>query len=140
MIFNMYESDFGMLLNGVDYQFSDVDNFTIDDPEFTRITRGSNAANKEGIVYKEGAKEPKTLTVTIKNMSLALKGVLDTAYNDKQRIEAVYCIKRSDGSSKKFRNAILCQQPQQKSLDESVDSMNVELVFQSFDSSEVHKS
>ena len=140
MIFKMYNCDFGMKYLGVDYVFSDVDSFVIEDPERTRLTRGSNAANKEGLIYKEGAKEPKVVTVTIMNLTQSLKLLLDTIYKNKARVDAVYSIDRTDGSSKLCRNAILSTQPQQLSLDETSESMNVSLVFESFDLSEDHKS
>lgn len=139
MIFKMYDCDFGIKVNGVTYDFEHVQDLQIEDPENTRLVRGSNASNKLGLVYKEGIKDPKRVTVTIMNMSVALKEVLDGAYNAKTRLE-VFCIDRNDGSSKIARNAILSQQPQQLTVDESPESMNVSLVFESFDMSEVHKS
>jgi len=45
-----------------------------------------------------------------------------------------------DGSSKMAKNSVLCQQPQQLVLDESPDSMNVSLSFESFDLTETMKS
>ena len=138
-IFKIYDCDFGVKVDGVDYQFTNIENFTMTDPEFNRLTRGANGQNKSGLVYKEGIKQPKELTVTIIDMSIALKAVLDSCYNDQTRLEA-YAISRVDGSAKILRNAILIQQPQQKVLDESPESMNVELMFQSFDSIENHKS
>ncbi len=139
MIFKMYNCDFGVKINGVDYQFDHVEGMQIEDPEVTKLVRGSNASNKLGLVYKEGLKEPKKLTVTIIGMSLALKAVLDAAYEDKTRVDA-YCIDRNDGSSKMAKNSILSSQPQQLNVDESPDSMNVALMFESFDLVEVHKS
>jgi hypothetical protein len=139
MIFKMYDCDLGIKVNGVTYDFEHVQDLQIEDPENTRLVRGANAANKLGLVYKEGIKDPKRVTVTIMNMSQALKGVLDTAYEDKTRLE-VFCVDRNDGSSKIARNSILSQQPQQLTVDESPESMNVSLVFESFDLSEVHKS
>ena len=140
MTFKLYDNDFGIKINGLSYEFNQVDSLTIEDPEFTRLTRGANALNKEGLVYKEGSKDPKTITVTIMAMSQELKAVLDEAYLNKTRIEAVYCISRIDGSSKMAKNAILCQQPQQLNVDETPESMNVALIFQSFDLTETHKS
>lgn len=139
MIFKMCDCDFGFKYNSVDYAFDHVDEVTIEDPEFTRLTRGANATNKEGLVYKEGTKEPKTWTTSMIQMSIELKAILDTIYKNKDRVE-VYAISRVDGSSKMAKKAILCQQPQQLTLTESPDSMNVSLIFQSFDLSEVHKS
>lgn len=135
----MYDCDFGIKYNGVNYDFEHVQDLQIEDPERTRLTRGANAGNKSGLIYKEGIKDPKVVTVTIMNMSIELKAVLDQAYNNKDRLD-VYCINRNDGSSKIAKNAILSQQPQQLTIDESPESMNVALAFESFDLSEVHKS
>lgn len=138
-IFKLYNSDIGIKIGGVSYQFTHVQNFQVEDPESNKLTRGANAGNAIGLAYKEGLKDPKRITVTILEMPMDLKAVLDAAFQDQTRLE-VYCIDRSDGSSKMARNAVLSQQPQQKSLDESAESMNVELVFESFDLTEVPKS
>lgn len=139
MIFKIYDSDFGIKYNGVNYDFDHVLDLQIEDPEVTRLVRGANASNKTGLVYKEGIREPKRWTVTIMGMSAGLKAVLDQAYENKDRLD-VYCISRLDGSSKMGKNAILSSQPQQLTIDESPESMNVALIFETFDSSEVHKS
>lgn len=139
MIFKMYDCDFGIKLNGVGYSFTHVQSLQIEDPEFTRLTRGANAGNKVGLAYKEGIKDPKRITTTILEMSPELKAVLDTAYEDKSRME-VYAISRADGSSKMGKDCVLSQQPQQLNLDENPESMNVALVFETFNLSEVHKS
>ena len=138
MIFKIYDCDFGVKYNGVNYDFTHVANLQIEDPENTKLVRGSNGTNKLGLVYKEGIKDPKRMTVTIMGMSAELKAVLDAAYEAKDRLDA-YCISRTDGSSKMAKNAVLSQQPQQLSVDETPDSMNVALAFESFDLSEVHK-
>lgn len=138
MTFKLYDCEFGVKINSVSYAFDHVDSITIEDPEFTRLTRGANARNLTGLVYKEGTKEPKRWTTTMIQMSLELKGVLDAAYKAQTRVD-VYAI-AADGSSKMAKNAILCQYPQQMTLDESPESMNVSLIFESFELSEVHKS
>lgn len=139
MIFKMYDCDFGIKYNGVNYDFEHIQDLTIEDPESTKLVRGANAGNKLGLVYKEGIKDPKRITCTILNMSVALKAVLDAAFEAKDRLD-VYCINRNDGSSKIAKNAVLSQMPQQLLVDESPESMNVALIFESFDLSEVHKS
>ncbi len=92
-----------------------------------------------GIAVCEGIKEPKRMTVTILGMSLELKTVLDAAYNSKDRLD-VFCVSRVDGSSKMAKNAVLSTQPQQLTVDESPESMNVALIFETFDMTEVHKA
>ncbi len=72
-------------------------------------------------------------------MSAELKGVLDAAFDAQTRLD-VYCIDRTDGSSKMGKNAVLCNKPQQLTIADSAESMNVSLMFETFDSSEVHKS
>lgn len=137
--FKIYDCDFGIKYNGVSYEFTHVNSLAIEDPETTKLVRGSNAGNKLGLVYKEGIKDPKRITVTIMGMSAELKTVLDQAYENKDRLD-VYAIMRADGSSKLARNAVLSQMPQQLSLDDTAESMNVALAFESFDLTEVHKS
>lgn len=139
MIFKIYDCDFGIKLNGTSYDFDHVAELQIEDPERNKLTRGSNAKNKIGLTYKEGLKEPKRWTIPILEMSAELKGVLDSAFENQTRVE-VYCISRADGSSKMARNAILSNRPQQLAIDETAESMNVSLEFETFDSSEVHKS
>lgn len=139
MIFKIYNCDFGIKVNGVSYDFEHVAELQIDDPERNRLTRGSNAKSKVGLAYKDGLKDPKKWTLPILNMSAALKDVLDGCYNDQTRVD-VYCIDRTDGSSKMGKNALLSNKPQQLKVDDSAESLQVSLEFEMFDSSEVHKS
>lgn len=139
MIFKIYNCDFGIKVDGTSYDFEHVAELQIEDPERNRLTRGANARNKEGLAYKDGLKDPKRWTIPILSMSAALKAVLDGCYDDQTRVE-VYCIDRSDGSSKMAKRALLSNKPQQLALDETQESMNVSLEFETFDSIEVHKS
>jgi hypothetical protein len=139
MMFKIYNCDFGIKLGGVTYNFDHVAEVQIEDPERNKLTRGSNAGNKVGLSYKEGIREPKRWTIPIMNMSAELKGVLDSAFDDQSRLE-VFCIDRGDGSAKIAKNAILSNRPQQLVIDESAESLQVSLEFETFDSSESHKS
>lgn len=139
MTFKLYDCDVGIKVAGVNYEFEHVVSIAIEDPERNRLTRGTNGKSKLGIAYKEGMRDAKTWTVPIMGMSKELKAVLDSAFENKTRLD-VYAIQRSDGSSKMAKNAILSQQPKQLTLDEGAESVNVSLVFETFDDSEVHKS
>lgn len=139
MIFKIYESDFGIKYNGVNYDFTHVQSLTVEDPENTKLVRGPNSGNKLGLIYKEGLKDPKKVVVTIIGMDASLKSVLDSAFANKDRLDA-YMVSRIDGSSKMAKNAILSMQPQQVNIDEGPESMNVVLTFESFDLVETHKS
>lgn len=139
MTFKLYNCDLGIKINGVTYSFEHVAEVQIEDPERNKLTRGANAGNKLGLTYREGIREPKRWTIPIMQMSAELKGVLDSAFEDQTRLE-VYCIDRTDGSSKIAKNAVLSNRPQQLTLDESPESLQVSLEFETFDSAEVHKS
>lgn len=138
-IFKLYDCDFGVTINGVNYDFEQVDGLQIEDPERTKLIRGGNAGNKIGLAYKEGLKEAKTITLTVIGMPIAVHSLLKKAYADKTRLDC-YCVSRVDGSAKIAKNAIITQEPKQLSLDDSAESMNTALIFESFDVSEVHKS
>lgn len=139
MVFKIYNCDFGIKVDGVSYDFEHVSELQIEDPERNQLTRGGNAKNITGLVYKDGLKDPKRWTIPILNMSAALKAVLDNCFTAQTRLD-VYCIDRTDGSSKMAKNAILSNRPQQLTLDDSAESMRVSLEFVTFDSSEVHKA
>ncbi len=139
MTFKVYNCDFGFVYNDTTYNFTDVDSLSIEDAEMTRLTRGANGNNKAGIVYKEGMKEPKRWTVTINNVTAEIYNLLSTIYSAKSRAD-IFCVDRTDGSSKWAKQSILSSKPQQLTLDETPESMNISLIFESFDTSEVHKT
>lgn len=139
MIFKLYDCDFVVTIRGVNYDFEHVDGVQIEDPERTRLIRGANAANKSGLVYKEGLKDAKTVTVTVIGVSVELHNLLKEVFANKERVD-FYCISRSDGSTKVAKNAVLSQEPMQLNLDDSPESLNLTLTFESFDVTEVHKS
>jgi hypothetical protein len=135
----MYDCDFSLTIRGVTYTFTEVENLQIDDPERTKLIRGSNAGNKTGLAYKEGLKEPKTITLTVIGIPAELHTLLKDVYDKKERLDC-NCISRVDGSAKIAKNAIMAQSPKQLNLDDTAESMNTALIFESFDVSEVHKS
>ena len=139
MIFKMYDCDFGVTLNGTNYDFLHVESVSIENPERTRLIRGANAKNTEGLSYREGLKEAKVVTATIIGMTAELHDLLKTAYTEQTRLD-FYCISRGDGSSKSGKNGVLSQTPMQLNMDDSPESLNTQLVMEFFDIDEVHKS
>lgn len=137
-MFKIYDCDFGVKVNGVSYDFEHVTELQIEDNERNELTRGANASNKVGLAFKTGLRDPKRWTIPILNMSIELKGVLDSCYDEQTRLE-VFAIDRKTGSSKMARNAVLANRPQQLTLDETADSLAISLEFVTFDSSEVYK-
>lgn len=137
--FKAYNCDFGVKIDGVSYDFEHVNSLTIESTVRNRLTRGANAKNTIGIAYKDGLKDPDRWTIPIIDLTPELFAALKTAYKEQKRLD-VYCIDRTNGSSKMGKNAILSNDPMQLTIDESAESMEVSLEFETFDSSEVHKS
>lgn len=139
MIFKLYDCDVGIKVGGVAYEIPNVVEVQIEDPERNRLTRGNNPRNTVGITFKDGIRDPKRWTMPFMNMSAALYTVMSNAFKDQTRLE-VYAISRADGSSKMAKNAILSNRPQQLTLDDTAESMQVSLEFESFDIAEIHKA
>lgn len=139
MQFKIYDCDFGFTWNGVNYDFTHVNSVTVEDPETTSLTRGANAGNTTGIVYTEGLREPKKFEVNVVDLSKEIFDLLKSIYKQRGRLD-FYVVDRTDGSSKIAKNGVVAQQPQQLTIDETADSMNVLLRFHSFDVEEIHKS
>lgn len=137
-VFKLYDCDIGITLNDTVYSFVHVDSVQIEDPERTRLVRGANAGNTTGIAYVEGLKEAKTVTIPVIGIPAALHDALKKAYKEKTRMD-VHCISRSDGSSKIAKKAILTQSPKQLNVDDTAESMNMTLAWESFDVEEIHK-
>lgn len=134
----LYDCDVGITLAGENYEFTHVDSVSVEDPTRHKLIRGANAGNKVGLAYTEGVKEAKTVTTSVIEIPAALHDRLKLAFNDKERMD-FWAISRVNGSSKIAKNAILAQEPQQPTLDESPESMNTPLVFESFDVSDIVK-
>ena len=137
--FKLYDCDVGFKHNGVDYSFDHVTEVQFEDPERNRLTRGANAKDNVGLAYKDGLRDPKRVTVPIMRLSPAMKSVFDSIYKSQTRID-FYVISRSDGSSKWAKQAVLSNSPQQLTLDETPESMNVSNELETFELVEVHKS
>ena len=137
-IFKLYDCDVGIKVDGVSYEFDHVAQVVVEDPERNRLTRGNNAKNKDGLVYKDGLKDPKRWTMPVMALNVDMVELLKGCFENQTRLE-VFAISRKDGSSKMAKKAILSNQPQQLTLDDTAESMQVSLEFESFDLSEVHK-
>lgn len=138
-IFKLYECDAGLTIRGTNYTFLHVDDVTYEDPERTTLTRGANAGNNMGIPYVEGLKEPKITTYTIMECTKEMHDLLKDVYKTKERIDG-YVISRKDGSAKNSKSAVLQQSPKQLSLNDSAESMQVQIAIASYDVDENHKS
>lgn len=139
MIFRLYDCDVGFQVEGQNYDFEHVDSVTIEDPESNKLIRGANASNKVGLAYKEGLKEPKRITYVLVGLSKEIHDLLVGVFEEQERV-STYVISRKDGSSRFAKNAVLAQLPHQLTLDDSAESLNVSLTFETFDLKTEHKS
>lgn len=137
--FKMYNCDWGFKYNGQTYKFDHVASLNVEDPERNQITRGANASNKVGIAYKDGLTEPKRWTLPILDMTKELKELLDLIFETQARCE-VFAIDRTNGNGKMARNAVLSNRPQQLTIDETPESLQVSLEWVTFDSAETFKA
>lgn len=128
----LYDCDIGITLRGVNYEFEHVDSVTVEDPRRHRLIRGANASNKVGLPYTEGNKEALTVTTSVIGIPAELHALLKEAFLATERLD-FWVISRQNGSSKMAKNAILAQEPQQPSLDETPESLTTPLVFECFD-------
>lgn len=138
-MFKLYDCDVGIKYNGVKYEFPNVSEVQIEDPERNQLTRGADAKDEVGLAYKDGLKEPKRLTVPIMQMNAALLELFKDLYKNQGRFEW-YCVARSDGSSRWAKNAILSNMPRQLTLDESAESLNVSIEIVTFKLEDILKS
>ena len=137
--FKLYDCEIGFTIRGVNYSLDHVDSVTVDDPETTELVRGANAGNLIGLPYRQGLKEPKTITTSALALSMELHTLLKDVFKTQERID-FYCVSRVDGSSKIARNAVLGTSPKQLTLDDSPESLQVSLMVKSYDVDENHKS
>lgn len=138
MQFMLYDCAFSIKITDVIYNFEHVDSVAFEDPKETKLTRGGDGRNKVGLIYTQGHKEPEVATLVLPGVSKALLEVLVRAHAAKTRVE--FSAIASDGSGKTAKDAIIRQRPQQLTIDESIESLNVQLVLESFNVTEVHKS
>ena len=138
MVFKIYDCDFGIKVADVNYDFEHCDSFVIEDPESLKLIRGANAKNKLGLLYTEGSKEAKKITVTLVGITTDMFNLLGGVYKERERVE-VYCVDRKSGSNIVAKNAILSQKPRQNNIEESPESMNVTISFETYDLNDSYK-
>jgi hypothetical protein len=136
-IFKISDCDVGFSVNGVNYDL-EYDSCLLDDPQRKSLVRGANASNLTGLVFTEGMKNPKVMTIQAFNVSAAIFALAKGLYDAETRVEA-YAIDRKTGSSRTMRKALLTKPPRQLSIAEGPDSLNVEFIFESFELIEKHK-
>ena len=124
--------DFYFSRNGEDYDLTAaVDSAAFEDPERKHLTRGSSGQNSTGLIYTEGIKDPKTLTVVFIGLSAEYAALLADMYKEEERTD-FKIIDRKTGQMRSFKDAIVSQKPAQATMSEGAEEQNVQVVFECF--------
>jgi hypothetical protein len=128
---------FGMSINDVNYEMP-IDDLDTDNPRQTKITRSENGTSDMGIIYEEGVKDPFVITAQINDVPNAVLDRMKQAQASKERVK-FYLIDKVDGSSIIYSNSIIQSEPYQKSINNTAESANIELIFSTFKREEKRK-
>lgn len=131
-ILNISDCDVGFSINGTNYTFQHCDSVTIEDPHKGHIIRGVNSTSKTGLAYKEGTGSPYVATAKLKSVSVAFELLLEAQFNNSERVD-FWVIDKKTGSNKFFKSAALQHAPKQLNITEGEDSLDIEVVVESFD-------
>lgn len=135
--FKLNQMDHSLTVRGVEYDLPHVDSIVVEDPKQVMLTRGANGKNNVGVVFVEGVKDPYVITITTMDLPLTLFNLLLDVWKKEERID--YNGIAADGSTKNAKQAILSTKPQQLTLDNTAEAMNVVLVLRTFIYDEVKK-
>lgn len=124
--------DFNFSRNGVDYDITAaVDSSTFEDPERKHLTRGSAGTNTRGLIYTEGIKDPKTLTVVLIGLSQEMAALLVDMYELEERTD-IKIIDRKTGQMRAYKDAIVSQKPMQGTMADGAEEQNVQVIFEAY--------
>lgn len=129
---NIADCDVGFSINGTNYTFEHVDSVVIVDPRKSHLIKGVNSSSKRGLKYREGTGSPWTATLKLRSISTAFETLLEDTFNSDDRLD-FWVIERKSGTNKMFKDACLQNTPKQLNITEGEDSLDVELVIESFD-------
>jgi hypothetical protein len=128
----IYDSVLTITIGETAYEVPHYNSVEIESPERVRKVRGANAGDKIGITYKEGLTEATTITVTIVDCPAELHTALAQGFEDATPMK-VECISESDSSQVVASDCVLSRAPHQLSIADGAESMNLELLFETFD-------
>lgn len=124
--------DFYFSRNGEDYDLTvAVDSATFEDPERKHLTRGSSGQNTTGLIYTEGIKDPKTLTVVFVGLSQEYAAMLSDMYTKEERTD-FKVVDRKTGQMRAYKEAIVSQQPRQGTMAGGAEELNIQVIFECY--------
>ena len=124
--------DFYFSRNGADYDVTAaVDSATFEDPERKHLTRGSSGRNKDGLIYTEGIKDPKTITLVLVGLSQEMAAMLSDMYEQEERTD-FKIVDRKTGRMRSFKQALISQRPMQGTMSDGAEEQNVQVVLESY--------
>ena len=124
--------DFYFSRNGADYELTAaVDSLTFEDPERKHLTRGSSGRNGTGLIYTEGIKDPKSLTVVFVGLSAEYAAMLRDMYEQEERT-GFKILDRKTGQMRVYKEAIVSQPPMQASMQDGAEEQTVQVIFETY--------
>ena len=131
-MFRIDRCSFGITYKDKDYSLGHIDSWTAEDPNKKHLTRGANRVSTRGLIYSEGGKSPITITVSLVGVESQLANLLNDLFNKEERFNA-FAIDGTTGDSAFANNCIVTGAVRQSTISEGEDSMNIEVVFETFD-------
>lgn len=126
----LYECQVGIEVNGTNYNFDHIRSVTLENPERNNLMRGVNAPTSEGLAFKEGMMEPKTISVPVIEMAKEVFDLLRSCFDNQTRL--TFFVVDKQGQSFYGKKCLLAQTPMQLTLDDSAESMDCTLEFVTF--------
>lgn len=131
MAIQLWKSKNGFSLNGVNYEFNDVDGVTVTRNARKHLTRGANSTNKKGFVYLENSKQGDTVVFNVLALPAEVTSILNDCYDKERRVD-VFCVDSTTGENFSGKDAIITHYVQQLNVTEGEDTYNIELTFECF--------
>ena len=132
MAIQLWASKNGVRINGQNYEFTDCDSVTINDPRRVHLTRGANSTNKRGFPYMENAKQATTINFATVALGGELVELLNKCYENRTRIGA-YAVDTATGESITTDAAILTHKVQQTTVAEGEETYNYDVELECYD-------
>ena len=132
-MFQLSNIEAGITIGAVKYDFSA--NFTSTNAEqsqMNHLTRGGSGKSKVGLIYTEGNASPDVATTVLSGADASVLIALQNAFKNRTRID-LYIIDPVSNWKRFYKNAVIQKMPRQLAIAEGADSMNIEVIVESFD-------
>lgn len=127
-LFKIGQTQAVLTVNGKTYRFKGLHSINEDNPRMKHLTRGSDGLDSDGIDYEEGTSQPIVGTFNIRTSQNYFE-LFSDLWKNKTRFDWSL-VDTKTGSSKTFQNAILQQEPYQRVIDDTEDSIGIDFIIE----------